>query len=237
MDPMLVVIWIVLLALIVALLVFCFLLFSDWLRALLAGAPISFGRLLGMRLRKTKPRAIVDAYITARKEGVDISLDQLETHALAGGNVGHLVSALWAAARIGIPLSFEDACAIDLGGRDLVEEVRACHTSRTLYCPDPFDPDETLDVVAADGTALQAKAVVSVRPRLILGRGASEGVLVERVAKGIKEAVAAADGQSIVDDPDAIGQTVWQMELDVDTALEIVALEVTIEETREGWRF
>ena len=232
-----VVVCIVFLAVIGAFVAFWFMFLNLWVRALLAGARVPLVHLLGMQLRGTKPRVIVDAYLAARKGGVDVSVDELETHALARGNVSRLVAALSAAAGAGIPLSFRDAAAIDLAGRDVVEEVRGCLTPRTLHCPDPFEPDKTFDVVSADGTALTAKAVLSVRPRLHAGGRAGDGVLVERVEKGIRKAVAAAAGQSIRYEPGAIGQAVRRMQLDLDTALEIVALEVTLEETREGWRF
>jgi uncharacterized protein YqfA (UPF0365 family) len=98
--------------------------FQLWLRALLAGAQIQFIQLIGMRLRKENPKVIVDSYIIARKGGVDIGLGDLETHYLARGNVPRLVMALVAAKKTHYPLTFEQAAAIDLAGRDPLAEVK-----------------------------------------------------------------------------------------------------------------
>ena len=98
--------------------------FQLWLRALLAGAQIKFIQLIGMRLRNVNPKVIVDSYIIARKGGLDIGLGDLETHCLARGNVPRLVMALVAAKKTHYPLTFEQAAAIDLAGRDPLEEVK-----------------------------------------------------------------------------------------------------------------
>ena len=80
--------------------------FQLWLRAALAGTQIQFPQLIGMRLRKVNPKVMVDSYIIARKGGLDIGLDQLETHYLARGNVPRLVMALVAAKKTHYPLTF-----------------------------------------------------------------------------------------------------------------------------------
>ena len=98
--------------------------FQLWLRALLAGAQIQFFQLIGMRLRKVNPKVIVDSYIIARKGGLDIGLGDLETHYLARGNVTRLVMALVAAKKTHYPLTFEQAAAIDLAGRDPLAQVK-----------------------------------------------------------------------------------------------------------------
>lgn len=97
--------------------------FTLWLRAYLAGAKIDFIRLVAMRLRRVNPRFIVDSHIMAVKGGVDIGLDHLEAHHLARGNVERVVMALIAAKKAHYPLTFEQAAAIDLAGRDPVAEV------------------------------------------------------------------------------------------------------------------
>ena len=42
---------------------------------------------LGMRLRRVPPGTVVTARISAVKAGLQISIDELESHFLAGGNV------------------------------------------------------------------------------------------------------------------------------------------------------
>jgi len=98
--------------------------FQLWLRAFLAGAQIQFFQLIGMRLRRVNPKVIVDSYIVAQKGGLDIGLGDLETHYLAQGNVPRLVMALVAAKKTHYPLTFQQAAAIDLAGRDPLAQVK-----------------------------------------------------------------------------------------------------------------
>src|SRR5436853_218304 len=86
--------------------------FGLWLRARIANAPVSLGKMIGMRLRKVPVGLIVDNRITAVKAGLEVRSDPLEAHYLAGGDVSHVVLALIAADKAGITLDFNRACAI-----------------------------------------------------------------------------------------------------------------------------
>ena len=78
-----------------------------------------------MYLRKVDIRLIVLSRITAVQAGLDITRRDLESYYLSGGNVSNVVRALIAAKRGDIELSWEDATAIDLAGRDVLAEVQA----------------------------------------------------------------------------------------------------------------
>ena len=197
-----------------AFLVYWLLLIKLWMRAVLAGAPIPLQRLLGMRLRKAPAADIVDAYIAAHKTGVTVSVDELETHALAGGSAPQLVAGMAIAAQAGISLSYRDACAIDLAGRDVVEEARACQASRTLWCPDALDPDKTLDAVSADGVRLKAKAAMTVRPRLALAGGARLSGPQAEMVDTIKAALASPGSEGAAAASEAIAQALEKMPLE-----------------------
>src|SRR5690242_8154045 len=95
-----------------------------WISAIAAGVPVGIVTLIGMRLRRVPPAQIVLPLIKANKAGLDISVNQLEAHYLAGGNVDRVVDALIAAHRAEIPLSFERSAAIDLAGRNVLEAVQ-----------------------------------------------------------------------------------------------------------------
>ncbi len=95
-----------------------------WMKALLAGAHVGILEILAMRFRGVRPSVIVESRIMATKAGLPIQTVQLETHYLAQGNVPNVVRALIAASRAGIPLTFDEACAIDLAGRDVLAEVQ-----------------------------------------------------------------------------------------------------------------
>jgi uncharacterized protein YqfA (UPF0365 family) len=98
--------------------------FRVWITAMASGVPLSFGHLIGMRLRKVPAGRVVDALIMARRARADnVTLEMLELHHLAGGNVTRVAQALAAACQANMPLTFEHAAAIDLDGRDVLAEV------------------------------------------------------------------------------------------------------------------
>ncbi len=65
-----------------------------WLWALFSGVHVSLVQLIFMRLRKVPPGVIVNSMVTATKAGLTISLNDLEAHYLAGGNVLSVTNAL-----------------------------------------------------------------------------------------------------------------------------------------------
>ena len=108
-----------------------------------------------------------ESLIKARKAGLDVTINQLEAHYLAGGNVDKVVNALIAAQRANIPLGFERAAAIDLAGRDVLEAVQMSVNPKVIETPN-------IASIAKDGIELIAKARVTVRAnidRLVGGAG------------------------------------------------------------------
>ena len=126
-----------------------------WFRALVSGSHVSMGKLIGMKIRKVKVQDIVLSYISAKKAGLKLDIDDLETHFLAGGNVDRVVKALISAHSANIDISLETAKAIDLAGRDVYEAIRTSVVPKVIETP-------TISAVAKDGVELK------VRPRLRL---------------------------------------------------------------------
>src|SRR5437764_1359800 len=62
-------------AFVLAIILFNF--FGLWIRARIANAPVSLGKMVGMRLRKVPVGFIVDNRITAVKAGLDVRSDRL----------------------------------------------------------------------------------------------------------------------------------------------------------------
>src|SRR5919106_5129141 len=91
-----------------------------WIAAWASGAYVGLLTLVGMRFRRVPPTVVVTARISSVKAGVDVSLNDLEAHYLAGGNVVRVVNALISADKANIPLPFKRAAAIDLAGRDVL---------------------------------------------------------------------------------------------------------------------
>ena len=92
--------WIVVILVValIALLIFLrFVPLGLWITSLAAGVHVSIASLVGMRLRRIQPKRLVEPLIKARKAGLNVTLPQLETHYLAGGNVDRVINALIAA--------------------------------------------------------------------------------------------------------------------------------------------
>src|SRR5690554_5829640 len=107
MEPLL--IFILILVVVVVLIIFSFVPIGLWISALAAGVNVGILTLIGMRLRRVIPRRIIMPLIKAQKDGLDIVIDKLEAHYLAGGNVDRVIDALIAAHRANISLEFERA--------------------------------------------------------------------------------------------------------------------------------
>ena len=58
-----------------------------WIRTIAAGVPLGIIALVRMRLIGIPPSVIVTNYVRARKAGLDLTVDQMQSHFLAGGNV------------------------------------------------------------------------------------------------------------------------------------------------------
>jgi uncharacterized protein YqfA (UPF0365 family) len=95
-----------------------------WIAAWASGAYVGRLTLIGMRFRRVPPSTVVTARISAVKAGLDISINDLEAHYLAGGNVVRVVNALISADKANIAMPFKRAAAIDLAGRDVLEAVK-----------------------------------------------------------------------------------------------------------------
>ena len=129
---LLVIIFLVLVLLIVF---FSFFPVGLWISARASGVKVSIGSLVGMRIRRITPSKLVYPLIKATKAGLDVTLSKMEAHYLAGGNIDRVINALIAAQRADIPLEFEQACAIDLAGRDVLQAVQMSVNPRVIETP------------------------------------------------------------------------------------------------------
>ena len=200
-----------------------------WVRALFAEAPVSIRNLIAMKLRRVPQTQVVLTYISALKAGIDVSTGDLEGHYLAGGSMQNVVRALIAADKACIELSFQQAAAIDLAGRNIVDAVQTSVNPKVIDCP---DPDKTaggmLDAVAKDGIRLMVKARVTVRTNLnrLVG-GATEQTIIARVGQGIVSAIGSMSSyKDVLENPDSISRKVLSSGLDAQTAFEIVSIDI-----------
>lgn len=192
-----------------------------WVSSLAANVKVSIFNLIGMRLRRVVPSKIVIPLIKSTKAGMGLTVNQLEAHYLAGGNVDNVVNALIAAHRADIDLQFEKAAAIDLAGRDVLEAVKMSVNPKVIETPN-------VSAVAKDGIELLVKARVTVRANLerLVG-GAGEATILARVGEGIVTTVGSSNSHKIVlENPDAISKTVLNKGLDAGTAFEILSIDI-----------
>jgi uncharacterized protein YqfA (UPF0365 family) len=206
--------------------------FKIWLRARVAGAPVGFGTLIAMALRKVPNSLIVDSRITASKAGLIYSTDELEAHYLAGGNVADCVLSLIAADKAGITLSFDRACAIDLAvkgtGKTVLEAVRTSINPKVIDCPNPSGGKDKIEAVARDGISLRVRARVTVRTNLdrFVG-GATEETIIARVGEGIVTSIgSAASHKDVLENPDKISKLVLEKGVDASSAFEILSIDI-----------
>ena len=191
-----------------------------WISAIAAGVNVGIFNLVGMRFRRVPASQIVPL-IQANKAGLDVNVNQLEAHYLAGGNVDRVIDALIAAHRAQIPLSFERSCAIDLAGRNVLEAVQMSVNPEVIETP-------VVSAVAKDGIELKVKARVTVRANIdrLVG-GAGEATIIARVGEGIVTNVGSAVKHSdVLENPDFISRTVLAKGLDAGTAFEILSIDI-----------
>jgi uncharacterized protein YqfA (UPF0365 family) len=192
-----------------------------WIEAIFSGVSVGLGTLVGMRLRKVNPGAIVRPQIAATKAGLSLSIGELEAHFLAGGDVERVVRALISADKANIELPFQQAAAIDLAGRDVFEAVQVSVNPKVINTP-------RVAAMAKDGIQMIALARVTVRANInrLVG-GAGEETILARVGEGIVSTIgSAASHKAVLENPDAISKTVLAKGLDSGTAFEILSIDI-----------
>jgi uncharacterized protein YqfA (UPF0365 family) len=192
-----------------------------WIEAWFSGVRIGMGTLIGMRLRKVSPPAIIRPLIAATKAGLVLDVNELEAHYLAGGSVGRVTQALISADKAGIELQFQTAAAIDLAGRDVLEAVKVSVNPKVIETP-------KVAAMAKDGIQLMAVARVTLRANIkrLVG-GAGEETILARVGEGIVSTIGSSDShKAVLENPNHITETVLGKGLDAGTAYEILSIDI-----------
>src|ERR671918_2078752 len=193
-----------------------------WIAAWASGAYAGLLTLIGMRFRRVPPSTIVTARISAVKAGLTtISIDDLEAHFLAGGNVVRVVNALISADKANIEMPFKRAAAIDLAGRDVLEAVKMSVIPKVINTA-------RIAAVAKDGIQLIAVSRVTVRTNIdrLVG-GAGEETIIARVGEGMVSTIGSASShKDVLENPDYISKHVLSKGLDAGTAYEILSIDI-----------
>lgn len=193
-----------------------------WITAQFSGVRVNLMELVLMRLRKVPPSLIVNSMITANKAGIEsITMGQMETHFLAHGNLTAVIKALIVADKANLNLTFKNATAIDLAGRNVLEAVQVSVTPYVVIVP-------AITGVSVDGIQLIAEARVTVRTNLqqLVG-GAGEETIKARVGQGIISCIGAATNYlHVLENPESISKEVLRNGLDAGTAFEILSIDI-----------
>lgn len=192
-----------------------------WIAAWASGAYVGLFTLIAMRLRRVPPGTVINARISAVKAGLDIPLNDLEAHFLAGGNVVRVVNAMISADKANIPLPFKRAAAIDLAGRDVLEAVQMSVLPKVIETP-------RIAAVAKDGIQLIVVSRVTVRTNIdrLVG-GAGEETIIARVGEGMVSTIGSAlNHKSVLENPDHISKHILSKGLDAGTAYEILSIDI-----------
>lgn len=199
---------------------------SLWFQAFVSGTPIPLFNIIGMSLRKIPPRVIVTAHINAYKAGLrQITVNDLETHYLAGGHVTALIQAMIAADKARIAIDWRQATAIDLAGRDLRDAVATSVYPKVINCP---EDSGYVTGVAKDGIQVNVKARVTVRTNIqqLVG-GATEETIIARVGEGIVSAIGGSKTHmDVLEAPQTISKVVLDKGLDSSTAFQILSIDI-----------
>lgn len=206
-----------------------------WFQAYMSRADVTLASLIRMHFTKVNPHVIVQAKIMAAQAGMDInrrtgiSTQRLESHYLANGNVMNVIHAIIAAHRASIELDFDQAAAIDLAGRDVLDAVKTSVYPKVIDCPDARRTGKnTLSAITRTGIELQVRARVTVRTNLgqLIG-GATEETIIARVGESIISSIGSTTSHfEVLENPDMITRNVLKRGLDAQTAFEIVSIDI-----------
>jgi uncharacterized protein YqfA (UPF0365 family) len=195
--------------------------FRLWIAAWSSGAYVGLVTLVGMRLRRVPPGTVVTARISAVKAGLAISINDLEAHFLAGGDVVRVVQALISADKANIEMPFKRAAAIDLAGRDVLAAVKMSVLPKVIETA-------RIAAVAKDGIQLIAVSRVTVRTNIdrLVG-GAGEETIIARVGEGMVSTIGSAmSHKDVLENPDHISKNILSKGLDAGTAYEILSIDI-----------
>ena len=192
-----------------------------WIAAWASNAYVGLMTLIGMRFRRVPPSTVVTARISAVKAGLDIPINDLEAHFLAGGDVVRVVNAMISADKANIPMPFKRAAAIDLAGRDVLEAVKMSVIPKVIETP-------RIAAVAKDGIQLIVVSRVTVRANIdrLVG-GAGEETIVARVGEGMVSTIGSSvTHKDVLENPDEISRHILSKGLDAGTAFEILSIDI-----------
>ena len=176
-----------------------------------------------MRIKRLDTRAIVLGYIKARKSGVEVMVDQLETHSQANGNIDNVINACITSFNAKIDLPVKVAMAIDLSGRDVNKAVREAIKPRIIETP-------TVTTITKSGIEMSARAKITIKTNLgrLIG-GALEDTIIARVCEGMISCIGGAMNHTeILEDPHLMSKRLTSdKNISKDAAYDVMSIDIS----------
>lgn len=195
--------------------------FKLWFKALVSGARISMIKLISLKLRKLDTNVLVSAYITAKKAGLFIDIEELATHLTAGGHIDLLVTALIMAQSFNVDLSIDEAKAIDLSNRNIVDAVKANINPKIIET-------NNINCVARDGIEIKIRFKIGLKSNLQQMVGAlGEEAIVSKVSEQVVSIISGyKDYAEIMQNTTEISEVLLAKGLDNKNAYKIISIDV-----------
>lgn len=185
------------------------------IKARRVGVEISVQTLIFTRLlTKARPVELLGWLIQAKTDGLDVSLEQIQTIHIAGGDPGALMTAMAEARRSGVQLDWETGQMLTLAGRNLLEVVRGAAKSRRLVLTDPDTGRTYVLAAAGDGVLLRIALEMKVRvdPKRVIGSG-NETQLLDRFRESVMEVAGRVpDHRRIIDSPQEFARELMEVD-------------------------
>lgn len=198
------------------------------LRAVTGNATLRFRDILAFKQAGYDPGHVVDCAVLLGQVGEQVPAEALMRHLQAGGRLVDVARAICLARVSDVPLEFDQACAIDLAGHNVLGSVTSSLEARDIYVPDPEAGTERILVRCGDGAELSLWVRITVRTsiqRLVTGIG--EDALVERVGHAVREAAGEVDDhETLLAEPEGFANRVRGRRLDRDAAVDVLSVDV-----------
>ena len=137
----------------------CFVPMKNYFTALFSGAYIATFKLISIKNRKLDVAHIVNSYIMAKKSKLKISLKDIESLILSGGDAVNVITAINMAKSAGINLEFDLAKAIELSTHNVIEVVSDSINSKVVEIRD-------INAFTQDDIEVNARVRMSVKINL-----------------------------------------------------------------------
>ena len=201
--------------------VFILLPVKTYFTALFSGCHISCRRLITMRFRKLPVFDLVNAYITARKANLGLSLVQIENIYSSNENYNALIEGMIVAKSAGLNYNMETIQKLVFAGRNIRDFVGEILTSRVM-------DTEWITGVCGDLQEINAKmrVTLAVNKKNIFST-IDESTIIARVNESVLSKICSAkDHRTIMQNPEVLARAVYEADADNGNFYELVSVDV-----------